>query len=222
MTWFNPPFSRNVKTNIGRKFLGLIDKHFPPNNKISKIFNCNTIKVSYSCMTNTRSIISQHNARILSKRRQIQATQSTESNCNCREKANCPLQGNCLTKSLVYQAEVTVDDGSSNMKYIGMTADTFKKRYGNHSKSFRNQRYASETVLSRHVWEFKQQNKPFSIKWSILKRAKACESGGKRCNLCLTEKMCIFNAEKQNLLNKRTELFAKCRHRVKSLLKNIA
>ena len=28
--WFNTPFSKNVNTNIGREFLSLIDKHFPP------------------------------------------------------------------------------------------------------------------------------------------------------------------------------------------------
>ena len=27
--WFNPPFSKNVKTNVGKIFLGLIKKHFP-------------------------------------------------------------------------------------------------------------------------------------------------------------------------------------------------
>ena len=27
--WFNPPFSQNVKTNIGKMFLKLIRKHFP-------------------------------------------------------------------------------------------------------------------------------------------------------------------------------------------------
>ncbi len=36
--WFNPPFSKNVKTNIARNFLCLIDKHFPPNHKRHKIF----------------------------------------------------------------------------------------------------------------------------------------------------------------------------------------
>ncbi len=28
--WYNPPYSRNVETNIQRNFLQLIDKHFPP------------------------------------------------------------------------------------------------------------------------------------------------------------------------------------------------
>ena len=30
ITWFNPPFSHNVSTNIGRKNLNLLDKHSPP------------------------------------------------------------------------------------------------------------------------------------------------------------------------------------------------
>ena len=39
-------------------------------------------------------------------------------------------------------------------------------------------------------------------------------AGGRSCNLCLEEKMTIFNLmfKKENTLNKRTELFAKCCH----------
>ena len=37
--WFNQPYTRNVKTNIGRKFLTLIDKHFTSNHALHKIFN---------------------------------------------------------------------------------------------------------------------------------------------------------------------------------------
>ena len=50
VTWFNPPFSRNVKTNVGKMFLKLIGKHFPRGHKLNKIFNRNTVKVSYSCL----------------------------------------------------------------------------------------------------------------------------------------------------------------------------
>ena len=51
--WFNPPFSMNVKTNIAKNFLQLIDKHFPPEHKLHKIFNRNSVKVSYivACLT---------------------------------------------------------------------------------------------------------------------------------------------------------------------------
>ena len=44
--WFNPPFSKNVATKIGRYFLNLVDKHFPRDHKFHKIFNRNNIKVS--------------------------------------------------------------------------------------------------------------------------------------------------------------------------------
>ena len=65
--WFNPPFSKSVKTNIARNFLQLLDKHFPPTSRLHKIFNRNTVKVSYSCMPNVKSVISRHNNHILSK-----------------------------------------------------------------------------------------------------------------------------------------------------------
>ena len=45
--WFNPPYSRAVITNVAKKFLQLIDLHFPPLNKFHKIFNRNNVKVSY-------------------------------------------------------------------------------------------------------------------------------------------------------------------------------
>ena len=51
MTWFNPPFSKFVKTNIGKKFCKLINRHFPKH-KMSRIFNKNTRKLSYSCCKN--------------------------------------------------------------------------------------------------------------------------------------------------------------------------
>jgi len=52
ITWFNPPFNKNVKTKVGESFLKLVDKHFRNNSKLNKIFNRNTLKVSYSCMNN--------------------------------------------------------------------------------------------------------------------------------------------------------------------------
>ena len=59
--WFNPPFSKSVKSNIGRIFLRLLSKHFPRNHTMHKIFNRNTVKISYSCLKNISSIISSHN-----------------------------------------------------------------------------------------------------------------------------------------------------------------
>ena len=55
--WFNPPYSKNVKTNVGKVFLKLLKKHFPTSHILHKIFNKNTVKISYSCMKNMNSVI---------------------------------------------------------------------------------------------------------------------------------------------------------------------
>ena len=49
ITWFNPPYYKQVSTNIGRQFLTLIETCFPPENKLHNIIDRNTIKISYSC-----------------------------------------------------------------------------------------------------------------------------------------------------------------------------
>lgn len=41
--WYNPPFRKNVKTNVGRCFLYLIDQHFPKSNLLHKVFNRNRL-----------------------------------------------------------------------------------------------------------------------------------------------------------------------------------
>ena len=64
VTWFNPPYSENVTTNIGKKFLNLVDNCFPPENQLHKLLNRNTVKVSYSCMPNMKQIISNQNRSI--------------------------------------------------------------------------------------------------------------------------------------------------------------
>ena len=40
---FNPPFSINVKSNIAREFLHLINKHFPKKHRLHKLFNSNNV-----------------------------------------------------------------------------------------------------------------------------------------------------------------------------------
>ena len=52
VTWFNSPYNMGVKTNIGKKFFYLVNKHFPRNNHLHKICNKFSVKLSYSCMPN--------------------------------------------------------------------------------------------------------------------------------------------------------------------------
>ena len=101
---FNPPYSKNVKKNIGKIFFKLLHKHFPKSNKLYKIFNRNTVKISYSCMKNLNSIISSHNAL------QLKTTNDNNRLCNCRNQESYPLQGKCLTRNIIYQATVKLKE----------------------------------------------------------------------------------------------------------------
>ena len=62
--WFNPPFCRLTNINIGKYFFKLVDKHFKHGNKLHKIFNRKTLKISYSCTKNIFQIINSHNKNI--------------------------------------------------------------------------------------------------------------------------------------------------------------
>ena len=53
--WYNPPFSKNVATNVGRTFLKILDEEFPENHVFHKIFNRNTVKsATVACPTSSR------------------------------------------------------------------------------------------------------------------------------------------------------------------------
>ena len=87
-----------MKTNLGRKFLNIIDRCFPNGHPLHKIFNKHTLKLSYSCMLNMKSILSSHNKALLSDYHQSQ-TQTNEKECNRRKKDQCPLDGKCSLPS---------------------------------------------------------------------------------------------------------------------------
>ena len=48
----------NVKTTLGRRFLNIVDRHFPKNNPLHKIINRHTLELRYSCMPNMKTLIS--------------------------------------------------------------------------------------------------------------------------------------------------------------------
>ena len=205
--WFNPPYSKNVKTNIARDFLRLLDKHFPPSHKLYSIFNRHTVRISYSCTDNMKSFLDKHNKTIL-KKHTNRLNKDDEKLCNCRQRVNCPTDGKCLTRSVVYKAEVTSTDDNTTQTYIGVTANDFKTRYRNHLKSLRNEK----TELSKHVWNLKKENRQFSIRWAIVKQLPAGRNGKRNCTLCLEEKLMIMKGRSKNILNRRSEMFSKCRH----------
>ena len=209
--WFNPPYSQSVKTDVGATFLRLVKRHFPEGSALRKIFNKNTLKVSYSCSPNLASIIKGHNAKVL--------RQPEEKRCNCRVKANCPLNGDCNASEIVYEA--TVDSNLSRKKYIGISETPFKLRFNNHTSSFRNAPHRNSTELSKHAWALKEAGEGVNISWRIRQRSSAYKRTSKRCNLCLSEKIAIMKSDKASLLNTRCSLVTKCRHSTKYLLSEV-
>ena len=167
-------------------------------------------------MPNVKSLINGHNSRIIRP-----VAQENQPGCHCRNRDDCPLNQNCLASSLVYEATISSNlPDNPPMKYIGLCESTFKKRFSVHKTSFNLERYKNSTTLSSEYWRLKELNGEPHVTWRVINHAKAYNPELKRCQLCLCEKFEIANYPGKNLLNKRTEIIAKCRHRRKHLLLN--
>ena len=121
--------------------------------------------------------------------------------------------------------------------YIGMTGQTFKKRYYGHQSTFRDEDCRKDsgankgTALSAKVWEIKDKGLTPKIEWDIIDRAFPYKAGAKACDLCRLEKMHIaLGTTKRSftkwppeciLLNKRSEIMAKCPHKRAFTLANV-
>ena len=204
--WFNPPFSKSVSTNVAKEFLNLVNRHFHDHPKYKKIFNRNTLKVSYSCMRSMKSIVSAHNRQILTEE-----SAENKRTCNCPNGTPCPLDGNCLSENTLYSGNVTSNlPNYGTNRYVGISAPEWKKRFGNHKMSFNERKYA-KCEIAKEIWRIKDRGGTFNVKWSILGHAPAYNPASKKCNLCLSEALYI-NEHAGELLNTRNELVKKCRH----------
>ena len=135
-----------------------------------KIFNKNNVKISYSCTRNISSIISGHNKSILRKQ-----TTEVPKECNCQSREQCPMDNKCLTKNIVYEAEIKSHPDGEIKNYRGLCSTTFKDRYGVHMQGVRNKKYSKGCELTKYVWELKEGNKAFDIKWKILRKGGCVE-----------------------------------------------
>ena len=215
ITWFNPPWSENVSSNVGANFFKKLDACFPTCHPLHKIMNRNSIKLSYRCMPNMGQVISRHNHKVANDE-----VQQTPPGCNCRGgPAGCPLNGACQTRSLVYEATITREDNHHQETYTGLTERTFKLRLGEHHYDFRHQKDRT-TTLSSYIWKLKNQNIPYSITWKVITRSRSFDPTTRSCQLCLKEKYYIMFRPEGASLNDRRELYATCRHRLKPLLAN--
>ena len=215
--YFNPPFSKSVKTNVIKLFLSLIDKHFPKGHKLHKCFNRNTVKATYCTLSNMMDKIGNHNTKILGKENEpkVEIVNGIPKKC-CEDQANCPMMPDrCDQANVIYQADVHAEDRV--MSYYGLTENEFKKRCSAHKSSFR-KIPINHTTLSSYIWKLKDRKIPHFVNWSIKARGHPFSSRGRSCDLCITEKLVILTADQNSMLNKRDELLETCRHQRKHLL----
>ncbi|CAH3158957.1 unnamed protein product [Pocillopora meandrina] len=82
-------------------------------------------------MNNAKQVIDNHNKRILhsshsSYTKDNKDGTGTSKTCNCRQKNNCPLNGNCLQSSVVYQATVISSNNGTTTTPLKHTLDSQK------------------------------------------------------------------------------------------------
>ena len=225
-TYFNPPFSLNVDTNVGKEFLNII-RNFPKNNILSSIVNTNTVKVSYRTLKNMEGEISRHNGRLLMS--EAETPVPPMYNCQARLKPNCPMPNYCNATCVVYRAKVSegdVQNPSAIEYYTGLTENPIKKRIKKHFSDIEHynpldpDNHKSGTRLSRHCGNLAVNNIPYNIEWDILAETKvAFNPLTGYCKLCTMEKYLIMFRPEDATLNLRSEFFNHCRHKERHLLR---
>ena len=206
-----PPFNKNVTTNVGEEFLKLLDTNFPKNHILNKILNRKTVKISYSCTENFERKIQKHNKKILNENR----ADNNQNLCNCRDKSKCPVENKCQTQNVIYKA--TAEHNNTTTTYIGSTSNTFKTRYTNHKHSFNNEDKKSSTTLAQYVWD--NNIGIDKVKWEIVMKCLPYAPGQSACSLCLNEKLqIVLHAGDPKSLNRRSDLSNSCPHKKKHKL----
>ena len=118
--------------------------HFPKTNKLHKIFNKNTVKISYSCMSNISSFISGHNKNLLNPN-------VTHNGCSCRIREDCPFQSQWLKPNLIDRADVHCQANKGHKFNFRVAPTPFKERFRNHNRGFNHEQYIKSTELSKYI-----------------------------------------------------------------------
>ena len=143
-------------------------------------------------MPSMKNVIQKHNSKIMEDPKL-----TNNKTCSCRQKSDCPLNQNCLSECLVYNAVVNT---SKTKNYYGTCEKSFKERYKHHTASFRNKSRQKSTELSNYIWELKENGENYTIDWIIAMKAHPYICGTRKCDLCLREKLLIARANSESLL----------------------
>ena len=165
-----------------------------------------------------------------------------EAKCKCT--GTCPVQGKCRAKNVAYMCGATARDENGNpldktQNYNGQTGRTFRERYREHLNSFNTpkkelvrkdkvtgdlktvsisqqiEEKKEKSELAKYIWQLKEEGKKFTTDWSIVKQAFNYKNGQRYCDLCATETTLIALGDPATTLNKRSEIFHKCRYKAR-------
>ena len=133
------------------------------------------MKISYKCMPNMASAVSRHNVKILSDpSAQPAAPVQAKVSCNCRHgPASCPVQGKCLTDSVVYRASVTETVSGKTETYTGLTSNRMKERWYKHNSDTRNEKDRHNTSLRPMFGSLKTERLILPLNGILLKEPPA-------------------------------------------------
>ena len=199
---------------MGKIFLKLVAKHFPPENPLHKLFNKNSVKTSYRCTPNLGRKISAHNRKILEADRNREGVNEP---CVCT-KFECPVEGKCTQRGVIYNATIKREDGITDT-YIGLCEPTFKERWKNHRSNFKTRNPKNATTLSKYIWDLDDRKIKHEIDWKIVSRAQAFNPTTGICQLCNREKYFIIFKPEMASVNERDSIAGPCQHKHHKLLK---
>ena len=103
--------------------------------------------------------------------------------------------------AVVYKAIVSVSD-SDVRTYTGSTDRKFKERLYKHKTDANNRSHRHNTKLAGYTWDKKDVGINIdNVKWQLLKKCHRYEPSGRKCDVCLSEKLAIMKNREYNSLN---------------------
>ncbi len=124
-----------------------------------------------------KSIILSYNKALLSYYHQSQ-TQTSDKECNYRINFRWTENASHKMYFTKPQLQKTLSDS-----YAGF-ATNFEEHYKNYTAYFRHQSKRDETELSKEIWTLKDNNKPFIIKWKIIKQCRPHKTSNRVLQKC--------------------------------------
>ena len=170
-------------TFVGKTFLKLLERHFPKQHPMHRIFSRNTVKISYCCMriwNHGICYIVTQKANFESQQRIFWMHLQSSDN-------------KCLTPNVGYEGKVSNKTNNECKRYLGASETQFKERFRNNTRDFQQKKYQKCTELSKYIWTLKSHGIKPIVTWSIVKRPNS-KTAANYCKLCLIEKFYIIQS----------------------------